>query len=242
MRAAVSVEGPSVPLPSGWRPLQLVKVRAGDREFTTLSETLVSLGPNGAAGLRGAEPSRGCLLTELFSPPYPLFDAEAGAHVVPPSVAGPDAFDAVLDFLRAGEWRPMRDGVEYADVCAAAAVLGIREQPLPPPPPLERRSTTDRRFEHIEVVVPPQRRGGGNERTQVSEEDATARAAPPPSSLSVVAALGEAGFKVCAAAGERNGAGRVWMRRKTPEVPGLTDLSPNTEPAAVWLAALRSAA
>src|SRR5687767_2284294 len=97
---------PSTPkeVGAGWKT---TLIRVGTQTFYTTMEAVTQF--------------ENTLLTELFSPPFPIYDQTQDVHVLPPALVDAETFAVILDFLRCGTWQPMRSDRQHQVVCAALA-------------------------------------------------------------------------------------------------------------------------
>ncbi|KEG12694.1 hypothetical protein DQ04_01501030 [Trypanosoma grayi] len=117
---------------------QCVNIRCGGLHFSTTLETLHQHSPSKLAALFGSD--------------FPLYDVTTDEHLMPLEygVSG-EAFGAVLDFLRCGEWQPMAPQPRlYREVVACLALLELQVPPPGPPHP----DATEPRYVYMDVVVP----------------------------------------------------------------------------------------
>ena len=180
-------------------------VRVGERLFFTSVETLTQY--------------PGSMLAVLFSPPYPLLQEDdpvsrkESVHVLPQTLAQPDTFGIVMDFLRCGEWMPMRSESQYDSVCATCKVLGIPSLPAPPASQkmlLRSLNMKESRVEHQTYNV--------RWPTESLRRHQSFRDSPVAMSLQDMWALGRRGYKVSAecANADLNGVTRVTFSRRVP--------------------------
>jgi hypothetical protein len=121
------------------------------------------------------------LFSQVFAEPFPWFDFERDAHIVPNKIcSNPVAFDLLLDFLRSGEWAPIPSEVLHNDVCELCTSCGLRCFPRKPLLP------SHHTFEYCAIPVLPVQHGDQSRR-MVNENI-----------LSVVASKGELGYRLCA--------------------------------------------
>ncbi|KAH9577683.1 hypothetical protein LSM04_007098 [Trypanosoma melophagium] len=95
-------------------------------------------------------------LSSLFSDDFPLFDDTSDIDLMPLKygVSG-EAFSAVLDFLRYGEWQPMLQQSFYQD--AMKCIERLELCVIPPPSP--DFTSVERNYNCMEVIVPGEGKG-----------------------------------------------------------------------------------